>query len=170
MATNNNTTLDIIRDLSTRIRYEKETGLLYWNDDTKNKRRGMLVGGSTNGKGYRKVKYRKAQLSQHRVIFFIHHGYMPELIDHIDCDRSNNRLENLRACTSAQNNQNARLAVTNTSGHKGVHFNKDDNAWAAEVKHNGKRIRFRYFKNKDDAINAVREARERLHGEFARHS
>jgi hypothetical protein len=61
------------------------------------------------------------------------------------------------------------LPKSNTSGYKGVCWNKAVSKWTAQISCGGKQINLGCYINKDDAIAAVRKAREELHGEFARH-
>ena len=76
--------------------------------------------------------------------------------DHIDHDKLNNRKENLRICTHRQNMQNMKNTV---SGYPGVNWFKRDQVWRARIKDNRKKeIHLGYFKNKQDAINARKQA------------
>ena len=72
-----------------------------------------------NGKVYR----------NHRLIFLMHHGYLPKEIDHKDNDQLNNRIENLRPATRSQNCSNTGIGKKNTSGVKGVSWSKRNNKW-----------------------------------------
>ena len=107
--------------------------------------------------------------ANHRLIFLMHHGYLPAFVDHIDGDRMNNRIENLRACTREQNCANARTYANNTTGVKGVCYVKSRDRWIASIQKDHKRVQLGYFKTKDEAADAVRKARCELHGDFARH-
>ena len=71
--------------------------------------------------GYIYVSYDGRRLLAHRVIFAMHHGYWPRQVDHIDGDRTNNRIENLRSATAKINAQNRTLRKDNTSGCTGVY-------------------------------------------------
>jgi hypothetical protein len=112
--------------------------------------------GSVNGKSYK----------AHRLVFLYHHGYMPLQIDHIDGNPANNLIENLREATSAQNNQN-RKAI-GASNIKGVYWHKQINRWVASICVNRKNIHLGSFENIDDAASVATQARQKLHGEFAR--
>ena len=102
----------------------------------------MLIGkraGRVNH-AYRAVSVKGKEYMEHRVIFMFHHGYFPEEVDHIDGNKSNNRIENLRECTDSENSQNRGLSVLNNSGTKGVSFDKETNKWRSTIKINGKQI------------------------------
>jgi hypothetical protein len=93
--------------------------------------------------------------------------WVPE-IDHKDTNTINDRIENLRPCTSSQNKGNMRLLKTNTSGHRGVRFKKDRNKWQARINMNRKEKHIGYFDTKEEAIEAyVKKAKEHF-GEFYR--
>ncbi len=90
-------------------------------------------------------------------------------VDHANGDKLDNRKVNLRIASSSQNNWNASKRADNTSGVKGVSWYKREQRWVAELSTNGTRQRLGYFTDKADAERAVRTARERKHGGFARH-
>lgn len=92
-----------------------------------NKRKVGDVLGSVNDKGYLKGSVNQRLYRVHRLVFLYFHGFMPTQVDHIDGNRQNNRIENLREATSAQNNQN-RMA-TGASKIKGVVWHKQSKKW-----------------------------------------
>lgn len=126
------------------------------------------VAGTLNQFGYIQVSIDKRLYQAHRVIYLMHHGYMPRLVDHIDRNRSNNRIENLRAATHVQNGYNKSKLSSNSSGYKGVSWCKKTLRWRASISINGK-IKFlgRYGDVKAAAL-AYSLAAEKHHGEFAR--
>jgi hypothetical protein len=87
-------------------------------------------------------------------------------IDHIDNNRRNNNLKNLRFATSQENNQNRSMSSKNTSGTKGVCWHKGQKRWLAKICINGKVIHLGYFINKDDAINIRVQSAKDAFGEF----
>ena len=74
----------------------------------------------------------------HRVIWKMVYGSDPHYIDHINGDRTDNRISNLRSVTKAQNNRNKRLRSDNKSGVTGVHWYNPRNKWRVDVRYNGK--------------------------------
>ncbi len=119
--------------------------------------------------GYYAVWLDNRNQSEHRVIFFMHHGYLPEYVDHIDGNSQNNHIENLREATNMQNMQNARMPVTNTSGVKGVSWCKRDNKWYACLSVNSKTVRLGTFTSIQEATACIVAARIKYHGAFANH-
>jgi hypothetical protein len=96
-------------------------------------------------------------------------GCWPENdIDHINGDRSDNRIENMRAVTRQENLKNTKRRCDNASGVIGVYQRKDTGRWCSYVNSNGKRINLGCFNNKTDAI-AVRKAAETEHGFHSNH-
>lgn len=87
-------------------------------------------------------------------------------IDHIDGNGLNNCRDNLRVCTHSQNQHNKKKMKRNTSGYKGVFFNKRDSNWKSMIMVNKKSVFLGYFSNPEDAYKAYCEAAEKYHGEF----
>jgi hypothetical protein len=93
----------------------------------------------------------------------------PLFVDHINGDKADNRIRNLRVGTHPQNMCNRHAPPHNTSGEKGVHLRSDNGKWRAYLSVDRKRFNLGTFLKKDDAVMAVRKARAELHGEFAKH-
>jgi hypothetical protein len=87
--------------------------------------------------------------------------------DHIDIDGLNNQRNNLREATDNQNKANRTLFKNNTSGYKGVSWNKYNKKWVAYIRVNKKRIHLGYFNDIKDAARAYNEAAIKYFGEFA---
>jgi hypothetical protein len=98
----------------------------------------------------------------------MHHGYLPNSIDHIDADKSNNKIENLRVCTHSQNGFNAQKRKNNTSGTKGVSWSKIANKWHAYIHINRVKKGLGHFDSLEEATKVAQEARIKYHGAFAR--
>ena len=90
-----------------------------------------------------------------------------KLVDHINNNKADNRLCNLRIANKSQNAYNSKPRSTNTSGVPGVYFRKDTQKWVACIRHNYKKIALGCFSNKEDAIKARKEAEKIYIGEFA---
>ena len=91
-------------------------------------------------------------------------GYV---IDHIDGNSLNNQKNNLRICTQSQNCSNQKIGKSNTSGYKGVSYNKGQGKYNSRIRFNKKLIHLGYFVNLKDAARAYNEAAVKYHGEFA---
>lgn len=89
-------------------------------------------------------------------------------IDHINCNRLDNRKTNLRFCTKSENGANRGKNKNNTSGYKCVYFREDRKKWCAYIHKDKRKIHIGYFNKVKDAINARMEKSVELFGEFAR--
>lgn len=89
------------------------------------------------------------------------------LTDHIDGNGLNNQKKNLRDATHSQNLQNRKKHKNNTSGYRGVSWNKDTKKWAAIVGVNGKYIYLGLFTSKNSANKICKETRKKYYGEFS---
>ena len=158
-------TVDLLNHL---FEYDKETGNLIWKIQQRGIRKGSIAG-SVKSHGYLCVGINYKSYRAHRLVFLMHKGYLPKTIDHINGDKLDNRIENLRAATVGQNQHNRKTNANNTSGYKGVSWNKGCNKWLSQIKLEGKRIHLGYFDNLEEAAEVVRKAREELHGDFAHH-
>lgn len=102
-----------------------------------------------------------------RVAWAISHGKWPNEIDHINGDRADNRLENLREVTRSQNNMNCK-PKGGSSRFKGVTFDKEKRLWAAQIKADGQRKFLGRYSSEEDAAHAYDDAANKHFGEFAR--
>jgi hypothetical protein len=119
--------------------------------------------------GYVRVCLNKKQYKAHRVIFLMHHGYLPECIDHIDGNKLNNKIENLRPATRQQNGQNSVMRKNNKSGAKGVCWSKSANKWRVQINVNKEKKYFGVYEDLELAELVAIEARNKYHNNFARH-
>jgi hypothetical protein len=107
----------------------------------------------------------------HRLAWFLAYRQSPpDVIDHINGNPSDNRLANLRPATRTQNLINSKLRVDNSSGFKGVSWNKKSEKWVAQIQIRGKRHRIGFFDCPREAHHAYMEEARAHYGEFARSS
>ena len=145
-------------------RRKPETVCKAWN--TKMANREAL--GSIDSSGYKCGLVRRKFTLAHRAAWAIHYGEWPEdQVDHINGNRTDNRIENLRAASNQQNQHNKHTGY-GTSQYKGVSWHKRDKVWRADIRINGKRISLGSFKNETDAANAYNDACLKHFGEYAR--
>jgi hypothetical protein len=149
--------------------FEYREGNLFWKVDRRgNKLQGKQANRLKKSNGYQEITLNKKNLYAHRVIFMMIHGRWPEQIDHIDGNRSNNLIENLREANNAQNNRNTKLRSSNTTGFKGVVYNKINKNYNASITVNYKSIHLGCFDTPEAAHEAYKKAALELHGNFAR--
>ncbi|MGC2784209.1 MAG: HNH endonuclease signature motif containing protein, partial [Roseiarcus sp.] len=94
---------------------------------------GDIVGYIHNNNGYVYIIIDNAQYLAHILAWIYVHGYRPDEIDHDNTIKNDNRLINLRECTTSQNSYNKAARVDNTSGYKGVYYYKPNNKWQAAI-------------------------------------
>ena len=106
----------------------------------------------------------------HQAVWLYHHGYVPAMLDHGNGDTRDNRIENLRECTNAQNQYNVPRKSNNTHGHKGVVFHRAcrSRPWQAKIVVSGKVISLGYHATKEEAAAAYAAGAAKYAGEFAR--
>lgn len=125
--------------------------------------------GCTNGRGYLIVGIKYKKYLVHRLIWVMHGNDPAAVIDHINGDKLDNCIENLRASSHAENMCNAKLSKRNTSGIKGVSWSKSMRKWIGSVWHQHKIYKTPPFDSKEDCAKAVKILRDELHGAFACH-
>lgn len=162
-------------DVAAVIRYDPDTGKLFWKKRSANmfpSRPHRTPDGAANiwnakyagkealtGNGARGLKQGTLlgyPAKAHRVAWAVHHGEWPDEIDHIDGDPANNKVENLRSVPHLENGKNQKLYISNKSGVSGVAWYKPNGKWLARIgspssptyRHLG------YFADKFDAILA----------------
>lgn len=134
---------------------------LFWKNVVKRSRAKMGdIVSNKNAYGYIRVKLNQQSYFAHRIIWEMHYGPIPEgmQIDHINHDRTDNRLCNLRLVTASDNMKNQKKRSDNTSGITGVRFDASRGRWIAQIQVEGKSINLGRFLSLDMAIDARREA------------
>lgn len=126
------------------------------------------VAGCDNGAGYIRIYVDGAAFKAHRLAWFYAHGEWPSEIDHINGDKADNRLCNLRPVTRSQNRMNVAAYRSNKSGYRGVSFYKPTQRWKAQIQVDGRKKSIGYYGTPEEAHRAYCEASRVLHGEFGR--
>lgn len=149
--------------------YDPETGLLMWKIRTSSRVRVGEVAGSFHTRGYRRVQVNNERYLLHRLVWFIYYGAWPEdQLDHVNRDRTDNRIANLREVDHAENNKNKSMYMSNTSGVVGVGWHRQSQKWQAGIKVGQKRIHLGLFDTFEEAV-AARKAAEVLYGFSSTH-
>jgi hypothetical protein len=131
-------------------------------------RPGDRVGGVSSG-GYRTVRIHGKVYLEHRIIYTMIHGDCPKYLDHVNGDRGDNRIENLRPCNLVENQRNKKLSKANKSGYKNVCWRESVKKWRVHIRISGKRLEVGQFKDLELAALVAEMAREKYHGTFCRH-
>lgn len=157
--------------LRERLHYDQATGVFVWRINCGTANAGDVAGCVKTSQGYRLIGVLGRLYRAHRLAWLFVHGEFPsEYIDHINGNRDDNCLSNLRLATNSENLRNAKKHITNTSGVKGVEWCKRQRRWRARIRTNRGRICLGHFLSIEDAASAVRSAREEHHGAFCRHA
>lgn len=147
------------------LSYDPLTGDFEW---ISGQRRGLRAG-SIWGDGYRYIQLERRPLLAHRIAWLLHHGDWPNAqIDHLDGDRSNNRIANLREASTSQNGMNRDRQRNNRCGHKGVYLHKQSGLYHARITSSGMVRSLGYFKTPEEAAAAYAASAPSVHGDFAR--
>lgn len=179
MAKSDSITPEMLREL---LEYNPATGELYWKMRPIESFESERIGKGWNTKyagkealwsvskhGYRHGYVMSLPVKTHRVAWAIYHGEWPaSSIDHINCDKTDNRITNLRLATDPQNGWNVGLNSKNTSGYKGVTFYSLTGKWRSRITVSGQVKYLGYYDTPEEAHAAYCEAAKKYHGEFAR--
>jgi hypothetical protein len=134
---------------------------------------GKILAASLDRGGYKRLKLNKGKVFKvHRLVAtaFIPNPDNKKCVDHIDGDTINNNVNNLRWCSQQENNCNRKVSKNNTSGVKGISWNKDTKKWRATIRYNNKDYHLGLFSNIEDAVTARKLKANELFGEFTNQS
>jgi len=147
--------------------YDNRTGLLY----RKNKKTNIFrpAGTINPTTGRRELTLNLKRYMQYRIIFKMHTGEEPPIVDHIDGNPLNNRLENLRAANYSTNQFNAVLRRDNPFGIKNVYWHKAAKKWHIRIRANKKIVVSVFTDDLELAELVAIEGRDKYHGQYARH-
>lgn len=139
--------------------HTREHAARHWNARLSGKPAGTI----NAKKGYVYISVFKRNLLAHRVIWAIHHGSWPSgQIDHINGNRSDNRIANLRDIQRSDNQRNMKRFVTNKSGVTGVHWDDDLGKWRAVIHSDGGNVHLGAWSEKAEAVEARKRAEREL--------
>jgi hypothetical protein len=166
MATSN---LPSPEELRKHVAYDPETGALTWRTGSKGHRAGAAAFTNLKLSGYLRGRVLGVDLLAHRAAWAIYYGEWPEdQIDHINGNRADNRITNMRDVSPSENRRNAAMSMNNTSGYNGVGWDKRAGKWRAVIGVGGRIRPLGRFANLDEAI-AARKAAEVAHGFHENH-
>lgn len=133
--------------------YNKHTGILKWKvKPSKNTNIGDVAG--TINKGYIRIRVHNKKYYAHQIIWLGIYGYIPKIIDHKDKVKHHNWLSNLREINNRKNIINSNIRKDNTSGIKGIGFNKKEKAWVSRIRSNKKSYYIGSYKDFNEAVCA----------------
>lgn len=152
------------------LHYDSKTGKLFWKERKNNRNFNARMAGKevvlkidTKGRTHHQISFgkRSKKIYYHRVVWCWYYGEWPDddlVIDHINGDATDNRIDNLRLVTRQENSMNQKRKSSNTSGHAGVSWNKTAQVWSVYVNSKGNRIYLGTFKDKAQAVETRKKA------------
>lgn len=154
------------RQLKQQLDYDPLTGAFTWKVSNSNRIKVGQIAGSIGNHGYLRISIDKKFYLSHRLAWLWMTGeFPPDQIDHINRVKTDNRWENLRAATNQQNQMNC-ISKDNTSGKKGVTWDKWKSKWKAQIRVNGVNHNLGFYNDIEDAAVAYKNIARILHGEF----
>jgi hypothetical protein len=146
------------------LNYNPETGVFTWI------KRNQEVAGYLKPNGYRGITIKDTLYNAHTLAWIYVYGEVPPMLDHIDHNKDNNSILNLRVINCAENSKNMKQNKNNKSGIVGVSFHKTMGKWEANITVNMLPIKLGFFKDIHLAIKARQEAEKKYgfhpnHGE-----
>lgn len=157
----------LTKDMADKL-FQYVDGSLFWKISPKP---GILPGDRAGGevkKGYRKVRVNGTKEFEHRVIFMMHHGWLPTYLDHIDGNPRNNRVENLRPASLSMNAANRKIQENNTSGYRGVHYEKKTGKFIVQIGSRKNKSYIGSYDTAEMASAAYEVAAKERYGDFVR--
>ncbi len=155
-----------LEDAKAALHYDPDTGIFTWRARTGPRAKiGAIAGNAHNG--YVRITLHGRAYMAHVLAWLIITGEWPTYeVDHIDCDRANNRWANLREATRPQNMRNRPVRKDNPLGVTGIY--RDGGKYVAKISSNGEQIYLGRFDTVEAAASARAWAANDIHGEFAR--
>lgn len=151
-------TQDRLKDVLT---YDAATGVFRWLKRTGSSAAGNEAGCAARN-GYLSVRVDGVLYAAHRLAWFYVNGTWPSgHIDHINRNKLDNRISNLRVCNDLENGQNTNISKANKSGVTGVWFNPKVEKWHAQIMVNRKNLYLGRYQEKESAIKARKMAEEK---------
>jgi len=146
--------------LKTHLHYDPNTGLFTWLQPTSNRVKAGAQAGKLRKDGYVSIGLNGRQILAHRLAWLYTHGNWPaKEIDHINRNRQDNRIDNLRDVTRSENALNIGPHADGSSGSRGVSWDKIRKGWRVQLRIKGKQTYVGVFKNIDEAILAYEKVK-----------
>lgn len=144
--------------------YDPDTGIFRWKSPySKNTKIGSIAGVKTMY-GYWQISINRIAYRANRLAFVYYYGFNPEIVDHINGDRCDNRIKNLRSVTESMNNQNRKIAKRTATGKLlGAFYKKERGYWTSSIMREGKREYLGIFQSEQDAHDAYVKRKRILH-------
>lgn len=155
------------------LRWKKRPDVMFKNsvDASKwnNKMQGKLAFTTLSDNGYYRGGIFGRKYTAHAVIWALYHGSWPQCeIDHINGDRTDNSIKNLRDCDRSQNQMNRSYQKNSKTNIKGVWFSKSKGKYESAIRYYGKKQHIGTFDTIEQAETAYKKASYEFHGDYVR--
>jgi len=161
------------KDLRALFDYDARSGSLLWKKPPSKSsvKSGTAAGGIKSG-GYISIKLNGLDYKAHRLVYVWHLGEIPSTaqIDHVDGNKANNRIENLRICSASENGRNRPAQANNTEGLKGAYLHENGRSWQSVIRFQRTNHFLGLYKTKEEAHRAYVTAARAIHGTFMHNS
>ena len=149
--------------LKSVLNYDPDSGLFTWAISVGSVKSGDTAG-SKHSNGYANIKIDRNTYFAHRLAWLYVNGSFPSnFIDHINGDKTDNRIANLCQCTASENLQNQGMFRSTESRLIGVHRDKSGTRWCAQIRAHNKKYHLGTFTTPEEASNAYLMAKAKLH-------
>lgn len=149
-------------EINSFLHYSPTTGVFTWKTDVARNVKAGRVAGCIQSHGYIYIALKKKRYAAHRLAWFMTFGEWPKKhIDHINGDKTDNRITNIREANASENGQNRKPNKNNKTGIKGV--TRHNKKFRAEINHQGENFYLGVFDNPEDAAKAYAKAAKKLH-------
>lgn len=131
-------------------------GKLHWRiNPSRHQKCATKVAGCVHGGGYRVIRYKRKAYQAHRLVYAYFYHDVPKYIDHINGDKLDNRIDNLRPATTQQNGCNRKVSSNNSTGCTGVTYIAYKGAWQAQIKCMYKQYLFVLGRDNSEFVNQM---------------
>lgn len=153
----------VLDELKHILSYDEYTGIFKWNISPSKRVNVGDIAGSCDEYGYCRIRYKYKNYKAHRLAWLYMYGEYPKFVDHINRNRMDNSISNLRSVTISENNRNKSKNINCAHGVTGVYFSEHHQKWKPTIGVDGKTINLGYYSSFDDAV-AIRKNAEIIYG------
>ena len=149
--------------------YSQKTGLFTWRERSGSFKRSLVgkIAGTAHLSGYWTISILGTKWLAHQLAWLHHYGTWPtSYVDHVNLDKRDNRIANLRLASFAENSANSSVRSDNTSGHRGVFYDKQRQRWVVLITKDGIRKQLGSFKDKNQAAEIHALMAAQVFGDF----